>query len=70
MKEDQATGEAFIPQKRPSSTSKHDISTLSIFGGYFALLDLDPDPEPLSQCGWVSSRPKSMRIRIHINNIG
>ncbi len=31
MKDDQATGEAFIPQKRPSSTSKHEISTLSIY---------------------------------------
>ncbi len=48
----QAT-EAFSPQKRTSSTSKHENSLLfSVFVGHFALLDLDPttqinaDPEP------------------------
>jgi hypothetical protein len=41
-----ATGEAFSPQKRTSSTSKHEIFKLFIFLWVtFALLDPDPDPE-------------------------
>ena len=42
----QATGEAFSPQKRRCSTSKHENSLrfFSIFVGHFALLDPDPDP--------------------------
>jgi hypothetical protein len=36
MKDTQATGEAFSPQKRTSSTSKHENSVLfSIFAGQF-----------------------------------
>jgi hypothetical protein len=55
IKNAQATGEAFSPQKRTSNTSKHEISLLfSFFVGYFALLDPDPatqintdsDPKP------------------------
>jgi hypothetical protein len=35
-KDAQATGEAFSPQKRPSTTSKHENSVLfSIFVGHF-----------------------------------
>jgi hypothetical protein len=54
----QATGETFSPQKRTSSTSKHENSLLfSIFVVIFALLD--PDPYPATQsnanpCGSVS----------------
>ncbi len=45
IKDPQATGEAFSPQKRTSSTSKDENSLLfSIFFGHFALLDPDPDP--------------------------
>jgi hypothetical protein len=42
MKDVQATGEAFSPQKRTSSTSKHEISLLAL---------LDPDPADQNQCG-------------------
>jgi hypothetical protein len=37
-------GEAFSHQKRTSSTSKHEISSLFHFVGHFSLLDPDPDP--------------------------
>ncbi len=51
----QATEEAFIPQKKTSSTSKHEISLFfSIFVGHFALLD----PNPLT---WLN--PDPIRIR-------
>jgi hypothetical protein len=39
MKDAQATEEAFSPQKRTSSTSKHENSVL------FSILDPDPDPQ-------------------------
>jgi hypothetical protein len=47
----QASGEAFSPQKRTSSTSKHEISSLfPFFEVIFALLEpltwLNPDPDP------------------------
>ncbi len=51
MNEVQATGEACSPQKRTSSTSKHEISWLfSIFVGHFCPSDLiesgsNPDPK-------------------------
>jgi hypothetical protein len=45
LKAAQATGKAFNPQKRTSSTSKHKNSSLFLFlWVIFALLDLDPDP--------------------------
>jgi hypothetical protein len=48
----QATGEAFSPQKRTPSTSKHEISSLfSILVGLFYPLRSDPDPAEQSQCG-------------------
>jgi hypothetical protein len=46
IKNVQATEEAFSPQKRTSSTSKHEISNFYLFlKVIFALLDLDPDFE-------------------------
>ncbi len=52
----QATGEGFRPQKRTSSTSKHDFLYFFIFlWVIFALLDSDPDP---AICG--SANPTSM----------
>jgi hypothetical protein len=43
MKDAQAIGEAFSPQKRTSSTSKHENSVLFLFlWVIFALLDPDP----------------------------
>ncbi len=66
----QTAEEAFIPQKRTSSSSKHEISKFFIFfGPFFALLDPDPDSEsdpekdPLT---WMN--PDSVRIR-NIRNI-
>ncbi len=61
MKDVQATGEAFSPQKRTSS-SKHRNFSFLFFWVIFALLnpDADPDPACLKQCG-------SKRIRIHNN---
>ncbi len=54
MKDVQATGEVFSPQKTTSSTSKHEISSLfSIFVGHFF------------SSGSGSCWPKSMRVRIH-----
>jgi hypothetical protein len=47
MKNVQATGEVFIPQKRTSGTSKLEIS--SLFWVVFALLDLDPADQ--IECG-------------------
>jgi hypothetical protein len=45
IKDAQATGEAYSPQKRTSSNSKHEIALLfSFFWVIFALLDQDPDP--------------------------
>jgi hypothetical protein len=46
IKDSQATGEAFSPQKRTSSTSKEKkiLSFFQFFGVIFALLDPDPDP--------------------------
>ncbi len=41
-----ATEEALSPQKRTSSTSKHEILYFFLFlWVIFALLDPDPDPE-------------------------
>jgi hypothetical protein len=56
IKDVQATGEVFIPQKRTSSTSKLEFSSL-----LWAMLAL---PDPYSQCGYrsESSRPKRMQI--------
>jgi hypothetical protein len=48
----QATGDVFIPHKRTSSTSKLEFS--SLLWVILALLD----PDPYSQCGSGSSRPK------------
>jgi hypothetical protein len=67
IKDAQATGETFSPQKRTSSTLNREISFFSVFlWVLFVLRDLDPDPDPNSQCGSGSgsgsSRPKSMRI--------
>jgi len=46
MKDVQATGEAFSPQKRTCSNSKHEISPLfSIFVGHFCLITW-PDGAP------------------------
>jgi hypothetical protein len=46
MKDAQATGETFSPQKKTSSTSKDENSVLFLFFGViFALLDPDPDPQ-------------------------
>ncbi len=45
LKDAQATGEAFNPQKRTSSASKHENSYPLLFlGVIFAFLDLDPYP--------------------------
>jgi hypothetical protein len=52
IKDVQATGEAFIPQKKTSSTSKREFSAL-----LWVILAL-MDPDPYSQCGSGSSRPK------------
>ncbi len=60
IKDAQATGETFIPQKRTSSTSKHEISLLFLLLWVnFALLDPEPDPDPAPQiitepCGSAS----------------
>jgi hypothetical protein len=54
IKDVQATAEAFSPQKRTSSTSKLEFSSLL----RVILVLLDPDPDPYSQCGSGSSRPK------------
>jgi hypothetical protein len=46
QKDIQATEEASSPQKRTSSTSKHEISKyFSTFMGHFCLLDPEPDSE-------------------------
>jgi hypothetical protein len=50
MKDVQATGEASSPQKRTSSTLRHDNFSLLLFYDNFAHLDRD------------SGRPKSTRI--------
>jgi hypothetical protein len=42
IKDVQATGEAFSSQKRISNTSKHEISSLSVFLWVISAL-LDPD---------------------------
>ncbi len=57
------TEEVFIPHKKTSSTLKLEIS--SLLWVIFALLH----PDPHSQCGSGSSRPKWMRIWIHISSI-
>ncbi len=57
MKDFQATGDAFSPQKRTLSTSNHESSLLfSIFVGHFC-------PADQNRCG-------SMRIRIRTHNTG
>jgi hypothetical protein len=52
IKDVPATREAFSPQKRKSSTSKHEIYIFSILWVIFALLDPDPEsgsgPKPLT----------------------
>jgi hypothetical protein len=56
IKDAQAIGEAFSPQKRTSSTSKHKTSVFFLFFWViFALLD--PDPDPQFECGSRSSNP-------------
>jgi len=51
MKNAKATGEAFSPQKRIYSISKHEYSVFFLFFWViFALLD----PDPQFVCGWVS----------------
>jgi hypothetical protein len=57
VKDAQASGEGFIPQKRISRASKHEISSFLFLWVIFALLD----PADLNQFG-------SMRIRIKIKN--
>jgi hypothetical protein len=57
IKDVQASGELFIPQKRTSSTSKLEISSFLLF----ILALLDPDPADQNECG-------SVRIRIRILN--
>jgi hypothetical protein len=50
MKDAQAAGVSFNPQKRTSSNSKHETSLLFTFlWVIFALLD--PDPDPATQIG-------------------
>jgi hypothetical protein len=58
-KDGQATGEAFSPQKRTSSTSKLEFS--SLFWVILALLNPDPDPVDQNECGFGSTtlKPKS-----------
>jgi hypothetical protein len=58
IKDAQATGKAFRPPKRTSSTSKHENSVLFLFlWVIFALLDPDPgtqinaDPQPCLYLG-------------------
>jgi hypothetical protein len=67
IKDAQATGEAFSPQKRISSTSKHENSLLFLYlWVIFVLLDpdpatqidADPDPQP-----WFNAY---LRFRIRI----
>ena len=61
-KDVQATGEAFRPQKRTSSTSKHEICSLFLFlWVIFALLVPDPDPLTLLN-------PDPVRIRFGIRS--
>ncbi len=43
-KDNQATGEAFSPQKRTSSTSKHNFFTFYIFVGHFCPPNPYSDP--------------------------
>ncbi len=43
MKDTQAAGDTFSPQKRPSSTSNHENALFSIIVGHFCPL-LDPEP--------------------------
>jgi hypothetical protein len=61
MKDVQATGEAFSPQKRTSSTSKHEISSLFFYICGPPGPDLDPDPSGQNQCG---SGSKTLRIPV------
>jgi hypothetical protein len=56
IKDAQATGEDFSPQKRTSSTSKHENSGLFLFCGSFLPswirirnLNADPDPDQATQ---------------------
>jgi hypothetical protein len=51
IKDAQAKGEAFSPQKRSSSTSKHDFFFYFylFFRVIFALLDQAPDPDSATQ---------------------
>jgi hypothetical protein len=61
MMDVQTTGEAYIPQRRTSSASKHYVSSLSSFlWVIFANLDLDLHSRCKSGSG--PSRQKSMRI--------
>jgi hypothetical protein len=58
IKDAQAKGQVFSPQKRTSSTSKHENSVLfSIFVGHFSLLD--PDPDQQFECGSGSGSSNS-----------
>jgi hypothetical protein len=61
IKDAQATGEAFSPQKRTSSTSKHKNSLLfSVFVDHFCPPGSGSGFSNSKQCG-------SMRIRINIS---
>ncbi len=56
IKDAQATGEDFSPQKRISTTSKHENSLIfSVFVGHFALRDLDP--ETATQINEINADP-------------
>jgi hypothetical protein len=55
------TGEALSPQKRKSSTSKLEISSLFLFlWVIFALLD--PDPDPARQGAQIRKEASQLRI--------
>jgi hypothetical protein len=63
----QATEEAFSPQKRTSSTSKHEISCnfFLILWVTFALLD--PDTDPLTSFNPVPSGSGSETLAVRLN---
>jgi hypothetical protein len=58
MKDVKAIGKASIRQKKQSSTSKHEISSLFSFFVWVTFTLLYPDPADQNQCG-------SMRIQNH-----
>ncbi len=64
MKDVQAIGEAFSPQKRTFSNSKQNISSLFCFfvGNFclpesvFCIPNADSDPANQNQCGFMQTR--------------